>query len=105
MILTQQGGGLAVALRLPSEQGEQQVEISSGGRTIYRGALADVGQLVLSTETKGSGPKLLPLRVTSPSGARDYTVFLPSYQRIGRPATARSCDATGRPRSPTSSPT
>jgi hypothetical protein len=87
VILTQQGGGLAVALRLPAEEGEQQVVVSSGGRTIYRGALADVGQIVLSTETKGSGPKLLPLRVTSPTGAEDYTVFLPSYQRIGQPPT------------------
>ena len=87
VILTQQGGGLAVALRLPSEGGERQVEVSSGGRTIYRGALADVGQIVLSTETKGSGPKLLPLRVASPTGAKDYTVFLPSYQRIGQPPT------------------
>ena len=87
LFLTRQGDRLAVALRLPPAAGEKEVEVSVAGRTIRRGALAEAEQIVLSTEAKGSGPKVLSIRVTSSAGVKDYTAFLPSYQRMGGPAT------------------
>ena len=83
-VLTRQGDKLAVAIKLgPSASGEA-VQVQSGTQEIWRGALADEAQVVVSVEGTSGGQQTTPLTITSPSGSRSYTLFVPPFAQLGR---------------------
>jgi hypothetical protein len=92
VVLARGEGRSLLALRVLAEQPVSEIALVIGRegaeRQVWRGTPPMPGAVLLSAEEIGPGPTAIPVRVESPQGRRQYTLFLPVMARLGESAAA-----------------
>ncbi len=91
-ILARGEGRSLVALQVLTDQPVAEIALTIGvegaERKAWRGTPPMPGAIVLSADDTGPGPAAIPLRLESPQGRREYTLFVPVMARLGESAPA-----------------